>query len=87
MDAMLTSGGPLFQRIGSLHPVDGERPKSCIQTYFYGDAEATKWRMLNIRKNLKSDKKSGYEIVCEQLHDILVHAENKYIQSFIDVKE
>ena len=86
MDAMLTSGGQLFRRIGSLHPVEGERPK-CVQTYFYGGAEATKWRMQNIRKNVTSDKKSGYEIVFEQLHDILMRAENKYIQSFLGVKE
>ena len=86
MDAMLTSGGQLFRRIGSILPVDGERPK-CVQTYFYGGEEATKWRMLNIRKSLKSDKKSKYEIIFEQLHDILMHAENKYIQSFLGIKE
>jgi hypothetical protein len=51
MDATLTSGGQLFRRFGSLHPVDGERPK-CVQTISYGGAEAT------IRKNLNPGKKT-----------------------------
>ena len=46
MNSMLTAGGQLFRRMGSLLPEHGKTPK-CIQTYFYGGDEATKWRMLN----------------------------------------
>ena len=82
---MLT-GGQLFRRVGSLVPVDGERQK-CVQTYFYGRGAATKCRVLNIRKNIPSNKRSTYETVFNKLHDILTEADNKYINSFIGVKE
>ena len=44
-DAMLTAHGQLSQRIGPLLPtVDGVNPK-CVQAYFCGGDDTTKWRM------------------------------------------
>jgi hypothetical protein len=86
MESMLTCGGQLFRRVGSLLPADGERPK-CVQTYFYGGEEATKWRMMNIQKSVPNSQRNNYEIVFNKLHAILCEAGNKYIESFLGVKE
>ena len=88
MTAMLTSGGQLFRRIGSLLPtVNGKQPK-CVQTYFYGGDEATKWRIKNTHKKIKNiTEKKKYEQVFKMLHDILIRANNKYIKSFLGVKD
>ena len=83
---MLTANVQLFRRVGSLLPVNGERPK-CAQTYFYGGNEATKWRMLNIRKNIHPNERNAYETVFNKLHVILTNANNKYIETFLGVKE
>lgn len=85
-DSMLTAGGQLLRRVGSLLPADGERPK-CVQTYFYGGKEATDWRMLNIRKKVSSREQNSYRRVFDKLHGILTEADNKYIKSFLGVKE
>ena len=87
MSSMLTAGGQLFRRVGSMLPaVDGEHPK-CVQTYFYGGDEATKWRILNTKKKIPANEKNSYETVFNNLHDILTGANNKYIESFLGVKE
>lgn len=51
---MLTAQGKLFQRVGSLIPHNKETPK-CIQTYFYGGDEATKYWMQNMKIKVKYD--------------------------------
>ena len=87
MDSMLTSGGQLFRRVGSMLPVQGEQPK-CVQTYFYGGDEATKWRILNTKRNISSrSEKRTYTKVFNKLNDILTGANNTYIESFLGVKE
>jgi hypothetical protein len=87
-ESMLTANGQLFRRIGSLLPRDGEQPK-CVQTYFYGGDEATKWRIKNTRKKIPSLKeRNTYTNVFKQLHTILVEkADNKYIKEFVGVKD
>ena len=89
MTSMLTAGGQLFRRLGSLMPQEGGQPQpKCVQTYFYGGVEATKWRMLNIRKTIRARDKSFYEAVFKKLHGILTEqADNRYIKSFLGVKE
>ena len=86
MESMLTSGGQLFRRVGSMLPVQGEQPK-CVQTYFYGGDEATKWRILNTRRNMNRSEKRQYTTVFNKLNDILTGANNTYIKSFLGVKE
>ena len=60
MEAMLTSGGQLFRRIGPLLPLDGQQPK-CIQICFYGAQEATKWQMINAKKRFQPGQIPTYE--------------------------
>ena len=56
-DAMLTAHGQLSRRIGPLLPtVDGVNPK-CVQAYFCGGDNATKWIMTHGVKNYSSIKK------------------------------
>ena len=86
MDSMLTAGGQLFRRMGSLVPIDGERPK-CIQTYFYGGEDATKWRMLNTKQKMPAKERATYKDVFGKLNNIMMDADNKYIKSFHGVKE
>ena len=86
MDSMLTAGGQLLRRAGPLIPGDGEQPK-CVQTYFYGGDEATKWRMLNTKKTIANSERNSYERVFSKLHNILMEADNKYIKLFLGVKE
>jgi hypothetical protein len=86
MESMLTSPGQLFQRVCLLLPVDGERPR-CVQTYSYGGDEATKWKILNTKKNIANRQKKSYEDVLQKLHNILANADNKYIKSFLGAKE
>ena len=86
---MLTAGGQLFRRVGSMLPtgVDGEQPK-CVQTYFYGGDEATQYRIQNTRKNISNaTERNKYETVFKNLHEILTGANNKYIKSFLGVKD
>ena len=86
MNSMLTAGGQLFRRMGSLLPQHGQAPK-CVQTYFYGGDEATKWRMLNTKKNFSSAERGTYQRVFKSLHNILMTSQNKYIDSFLGVKQ
>ena len=64
MEAMLTAGGQLLRRAGPLIAANGERPK-CVQTYFYGGDEATKWRLINTRKTMTGEEKATYATVLE----------------------
>ena len=86
MNSMLTAGGQLFRRMGSLLPQHGQTPK-CVQTYFYGGDEATKWHMLNTKKNFSSGERGTYQRVFKNLHNILTTSQNKYIDSFLGVKQ
>ena len=86
MEAMLTAQGQLLRRIGPLIPRENERPK-CIQAYFYGDDQATAFRMKNCRVQIPQREKATYTQVFKQLHNIMVGAGNKYLDSFMGVKE
>lgn len=85
MDSMLTAGGQLLQRVGPLIARDGEQPK-CVQTYFYGGDEATKWRMMNTKKRISAADNKNYRTVFNTLHTVLMEADNKYIKLFLGVK-
>ena len=68
-------------------PVEGEQPK-CVQTYFYGGDEATKWRIQNTKRNITSrTERRTYTKVFNKLDEILTGANNTYIESFLGVKE
>ena len=76
-ESMLTANGQLFRRIGSLLPRDGQQPK-CVQTYFYGGEEATKWRIKNAKLSVPKKEKQSYEAIFKELHTIMVDkADNK----------
>ena len=83
---MLTAGGQLLRRARPLIAGYREQPK-CVQTYFYGGNEATKWRMMNTKKKIANNEQESYERVFSMLHTILMEADNKYIKSFLGVKE
>ena len=88
-DAMLTAHGQLSRRIGPLLPtVDGINPK-CVQVYFCGGDDATKWRMTHGVKNYTSiKKKKSYETLFKLLHYMLKNeVKNTYLESFYGVKE
>ena len=88
-DAMLTAQGQLMRRIGPLLPtVDGVNPK-CVQAYFCGGDNATKWRMRNgVKNNFSKKEKPTYETLFKLLDNTLRNdAENKYLESFYGVKE
>ena len=76
IDSMLTAGGQLLRRAGPLITGDVEQPK-CVQTYFYGGNEATKWRMFNTRKRVPNSQRANYERVFSKLHTIMTVADNK----------
>ena len=74
---MLTMSGSCF----------GEWGPKCIQTYFYGGDDATKWRMLNTKRKTSANERATYKDVFDKLNTIMVDADNKYIKSFHGVKE
>jgi hypothetical protein len=43
--------------------------------------------MMNIQKSVPNSQRNNYEIVFNKLHAILCEAGNKYIESFLGVKE
>ena len=69
---MLTAHGQLSQRIGPLLPtVDGVNPK-CVQAYFCGSDNATKWRMIHgVKNNASRKEKKSYETLFKVLDDML----------------
>ena len=85
-DSMLTASGQLLRRAGPLIPGDGEQPK-CVQTYFYGGDEVTKWRMMNMKKKISAKDRNNYVTVFKKLHTVLMEVDNKYIKSFLGVKD
>ena len=76
MNSILTAGGQLLQRAGPLIQGDGEQPK-CVQTYFYGGDEATKWQMMNMKKEISANDRNNYITVFKKLHTVLMEADNK----------
>ena len=86
-ESMLTAGGQLLRRVGSLCAADGETPK-CVQTYFFGGEEATKWRMKGIKRSIPNREQATYKSVFEKLHKILTEkASNRYLESYLGVKD
>ena len=55
LEAMLTAQGQLFRQIGPLIPRENERPK-CIQAYFYGNDQATAFRMQNCKIKIAQNR-------------------------------
>ncbi|KAL7553461.1 hypothetical protein ACHAWF_016745 [Thalassiosira exigua] len=56
------------------------------QAYFYGPEDATYYRLQNVQ-NIPKRRKDTYERVFKQLHGTIMNAGNKYIQSYIRVKD
>ena len=78
-----------MRRTGPLLPtVDGLNPK-CMQAYFCGGDDATKWRMKNgVKNNFSKKERPTYEKLFKLLDNTLRNdAENKYLESFYGVKE
>ena len=87
MEAMLTSGGQLFRKIGPLLPLDRQQPK-CSQIYFYGAEEAVKFQMINAKKRFPPGQSLTFELILKNLHDMLMNeVHNIYLQSFLGVKD
>lgn len=85
MESMLTANGQLIRRVGPLKPQQGERPK-CVQAYFYGPDEATFYRLQNF-PNIQQKERDTYTTIFKRLHDIITSAGNKYIESYMGVKD
>ena len=85
-EGMLTSQGQLLRKMGPLTARDGERPK-CIQAYFYGEDQATAYRMLNCKVSIPSKERETYKSVFKTLHRTLLNSGNKYLDSFMSVKD
>ena len=87
MESILTAHGKLFWRIGSLISSNNERPK-CVQTYFYSRDESTNYRMINMKKTVKDNgEKDTYSEIFKLLDTTLIEANNKYIKSFLGVRD
>ena len=65
---------------------DGERPK-CVSDILLWGEEATEWCMLNFKKTISASEKKRYREVFDKLHGIFTEANNKYLKSFLGVKE
>ncbi|KAL7448797.1 hypothetical protein ACHAWC_000934, partial [Mediolabrus comicus] len=87
-DCMLTASGQLYRRIGPLQPKQGENPK-CVQCFFYGPEEAAKHRAFNSFGGQKKTRRESLmdKRIFAKLHNILIGAKNKYIETFLGVKE
>ena len=87
MEAMLSSGGQLIRKVGPLLPLNQQQPK-CLQVYFYGAQEAAQFQMINAKRRFSPQESSMFELILKTLHDILMNeVHNKYLQSFLGVKE
>ena len=88
-ESMLTAQGQLLRRVGPMLPTDDGKPLKCVQAYFVGEETATYWRMYHSVKNtISSKERNKFESVFKMLHNILKNdANNKYIKSFLGVKE
>ena len=88
-ECMLTAQGQLLRRIGPLlPPVNGTNPK-CIQAYFFGGENATKWRIKNgVKNNITEKERENFNILFPMLQYALEgESQNNYLRSFISVKE
>lgn len=87
MDNMLTVQVKFKLRLDSLIPGKEETPKH-VQTYFYGGDDATKFRIVNMKKKVKNSKEIEiYEKIFKRLYYTLIEGSNKYIKSFLGVKD
>ena len=87
MEAMLTSGGQLIRMMGPLLPLNQQQPK-CLQVCFYGAQEAVQFQMINVNRKFSPQESSMFELILKNLHYILMNeVHNKYLQSFLGVKE
>ena len=87
MEAMLTSGGQLIRKMGPLLQLNQQQPK-CLHFYFYGAQEAVQFQMINAKRKFSPQESSMFVLILKNLHDILMNeVHNKYLQSFLGVKE
>ena len=90
MSSMLTASGQFFRRIGPMIHKAGRTPKA-IQCWFFGPEEAATYRIRNAfgpPENAKSKKKEILDrTIFTKLHKILIKAKNKYIETFLSVKD
>jgi len=88
MQSMLTAGGQLLRRIGPLEQKEGNPPRGA-QCLFYGAEDAAPHRINNAFKGeQKSSKKDNMDRdIFKKLHGILIGAKNKYVETFLSVKE
>ena len=88
IDSMLTASGQLLRRIGPLRNKYGQKPK-CVQCLFFGPEEAATYRTKNAFKDQKSSKEENDldKTIFMKLHQILIDAKNKYVETFLSVKE
>ena len=87
MEAMLTAGGQLIRKIGPVLPLDEQQPK-CLQIYFYGAQESAQFEMINAKNRFSSEESLTFELILMNLHNILMNeVHNKYLQSFLGVKD
>ena len=55
---------------------------------FFGGDETTKYRMINMKKKTKNSTETlTYERLFKLLHLTLMEADNKYIKSFLGVRD
>ncbi|KAL7491042.1 hypothetical protein ACHAWT_000513 [Skeletonema menzelii] len=88
MDGMLTAGGQLHRRIGPLEQKEGNTPRGA-QCMFYGPEDAAPHRAANAFKGKKKSKKEQKmdNILFTKMHNILIAAKNKYVETFLGVRE
>ena len=88
-ESMLTAQGQLLRRVGPMLPTNDGKPLKCVQAYFVSEETATHWRMHHsVKNNISSEETKKFKQVFKRLHKTLKKdANNKYIQSFLGVKE
>eukprot|EP00984_Skeletonema_dohrnii_P018289 scaffold8514_cov74-Skeletonema_dohrnii-CCMP3373.AAC.1 len=86
MESMLTAGGQLLRRIGPLEQKQGNSPRGA-QCIFYGPEDAAVHRTKNAFKGNNNNKDEMNKTIFTKLHRIIVTAKNKYVESFLSVKE
>ena len=81
-----TVSGQMMRRIGPLIPYQKNNPV-CIQTYFYDPQEQAKLRAKRLSSSKNIQDQERFERIFFALHSIIIHAENKYLQAFLNLKE
>ena len=81
-----TVSGQMMRRIGPLIPYQKNNPV-CIQTYFYDPQEQAKLRAKRLSSSKNKQDQERFEKIFFALHSIIIHAENKYLQAFLNLKE